>query len=323
VNPVRWQRVLDEALRALSPRRRWLIGVSGGRDSVALLHLLVERGYRELVVCHLDHGLRGRAGGDDARFVARLAARLKLKCVSERVDVAGLAAAGRISIETAAREARGDFFRRTARRERVRGLILAHHADDQVETFLFHLLRGAGPVGLAAMRPASMRGTLSVYRPLLGVWRREIDEWLTERRIRWREDATNKDEAHTRNRIRRLIIPALTKTLGREVKPAIWRAAELLGAEEEWIASIIAPEISEMEAEPRVEELRDEPVAKQRRLLRTWLERGGITAEFAEIEAIRSLLHPDKQGRPAKVNLARDRHARRRNGRLWIEQPAS
>ncbi len=323
MNPSRWQGALDEALRAISPRRRWLVGVSGGRDSVALLHLLVERGYRKLTVVHLDHGLRGRAARADAQFVARLATKLKLECVIERADVAALAKARGISVETAARDARREFFRGAAKRARAAGIILAHHADDQVETFLFNLLRGAGPAGLAAMRPASALGSLKVFRPLLGVWRREIDAWLKEHRIRWREDATNESDAHTRNRVRRQILPLMAKSLGREVKPALWRAAELLGAEEDWIESLMRPAISSLEAELEVRSLRDEPVAKQRRMLKAWLELGGVRADFAEIELVRSLLNPDRQGRPAKVNLSGGRHARRRNGRLWIEPAAN
>jgi tRNA(Ile)-lysidine synthase len=319
VNSNRWQGALDEALRVISPRRRWLIGVSGGRDSVALLHLLVERGYRKLTVVHLDHGLRGRAARADAQFVARLAAKLKLECVIERADVSALAKARGISLETAARDARREFFRAAAKRKRAAGIILAHHADDQVETFLFNLLRGAGPAGLAAMRPTSALGPLKVFRPLLGVWRREIDMWLEERRIRWREDATNESAVHTRNRVRGQILPLMARSLGREVKPAIWRAAELLGAEEDWIGLLMRPAVADLESELEVRSLRDEPVAKQRRILKVWLDRGGGRADFAEIESVRSLLNPDAQGRPAKVNLSGDRHARRRNGRLWIE----
>jgi tRNA(Ile)-lysidine synthase len=156
----------------------------------------------------------------------------------------------------------------------------------------------------------------------LGVWRSEIDEWLKERRIRWREDATNADHTHTRNRIRREILPMMAKALGREVKPAIWRAAELLGAEEDWIDALIEPAVSAAGAELGVKTLRGEPLAKQRRLLRAWLERGGVGAGFAEVEAVRSLLDPDGQGRPAKVNLPGDRHARRRGWLLWIEPAA-
>lgn len=287
-----------------------------------MLHLLVERGYHKLIVCHVDHGLRGRAARDDARFVVRLAASLKLRCVTERCDAAALAGVRGISLETAARAVRWDFFTRVARRERVRDLVLAHHADDQIETFLFHLLRGAGPAGLAAMRSISNRGDLAVHRPLLGVWRREIDDWLAPRRIRWREDATNADAAHTRNRLRRKILPELSRQLGREVKSAIWRAADLLGAEEDWIEVLLRPEILEVSKEYDVKKLHGEPLAKQRRLLRAWLELAGLTAGYAEVEAVRTLLQPDAQGRPAKVNLPGARHARRRNGRLWIEPAA-
>ncbi len=323
MNPSHWQASLDEALRAISPRRRWLLGVSGGRDSVALLHLLVERGYQKLTVVHLDHGLRGRVSRADAQFVAHLATRLKLPCVVERADVAALAQSRGISVETAAREARREFLLRAAKRLRAAGVILAHHADDQVVTFLFNLLRGSGPAGLAAMRPAAALGSLKVYRPLLGVWRSEIDAWLKERRIRWREDATNESAAHTRNRMRRRIIPLIAKSIGREVKPALWRAAELLGEEEDWIESLLRPEVSHLEAELEVRSLRDEPVAKQRRMLKAWLELGGVRPNFVEIESARALLKPDTQGRPAKVNLSGGRHARRRNGRLWIEPPAN
>src|SRR5262249_8150111 len=152
----------------------------------ALLHLLVDRGFKKLVVCHLDHALRGRDSRNDATFVARLAKSHDYSFISERVDVRKLARDRGTSVETAAREARWDFFRQCARTRRIRGIFLAHHADDQVETFLFHLLRGAGPAGLAAMRTTTQQGTLRVFRPLLGVWRSELDTWLKQRSIRWR-----------------------------------------------------------------------------------------------------------------------------------------
>ena len=300
-------------------RRRHLVGVSGGRDSVALLHLLTERGYRKLIVCHLDHGLRGRAARDDARFVARLAAKLKLRCVLERLDVAALAKARGVSVETAARDARHDFFARVGRRERVTSLFLAHQADDQVETFLFHLLRGSGRSGLAGMRPASQRGALTVFRPFLGVWRRELDAWMTERSLRWREDESNANRVPTRNRIRHAIVPSLSRELGREVKPAIWRAAELLGAEEDWIDGLLRGEIASLPDELPVKLISAGPLARQRRLLRAWLERRGVPAGYAEVEAVRSLLNPDVEGRPAKINLPSGRHVRRRAGRIWVE----
>ena len=142
---------LNLELGRLSRTARYLIGVSGGRDSVALLHALVEAGFRRLIVCHLNHGLRGRSAAADARFVAALAAKLGLECVAEKVDVAQWADEHSLSLETAAREVRYDFFARVARRHRCRILFLAHHADDQAETLLFNLCRGAGRSGLGGM----------------------------------------------------------------------------------------------------------------------------------------------------------------------------
>ena len=130
------------------PNRRYLIGVSGGRDSVALLHQLVDLGYRRLVVCHLDHQLRGRASKADARFVERLAAKLDCEFEIDRTDVAALARKSKQSIETAGRTARYEFFARVARRRRCHTIFLGHHADDLVETFLMNLFRGRRAGGL-------------------------------------------------------------------------------------------------------------------------------------------------------------------------------
>src|SRR5256885_7508446 len=114
-----------------------------------------------------------------------------------------------MSIETAAREARYAFFGETTRRRKCRTIFVAHHADDLVETFLINLFRGAGSAGLAAMREVSTRRIdevdLTIVRPLLSIWRAEIDKWLREHRLKFREDASNKNLAPIRNRIRRLI----------------------------------------------------------------------------------------------------------------------
>src|SRR6266705_2184183 len=121
------------ALRNFSPRQRYLIGVSGGRDSVALLHWLVDLGYRKLIVCHLNHRLRGRSSDADARFVEKLAAKYDVDLEIGSTNVGALAAKGKISIEAAARAARYKFFATVARRRRCRAIYLAHHADDLVE----------------------------------------------------------------------------------------------------------------------------------------------------------------------------------------------
>src|SRR6266513_1211014 len=149
----------------------YLIGVSGGRDSVALLHWLINLGYKKLIVCHLNHQLRGRSSDADARFVEELAAKCRVDFELSAANVRALAKKKKMSIETAAREARYSFFAKAAKRHGRRTIFLAHHADDLVETFLLNLIRGAGLTGLAAMRDVSSRHIdgieLTILRPLL------------------------------------------------------------------------------------------------------------------------------------------------------------
>src|SRR5207302_238159 len=135
-------------LRSFLPDARYLVGVSGGRDSVALLHSLVERGYEQLIVCHLNHQLRGRSSDADARFVKKLADKYGVGFELGAVNVRVLAKKKKTSIETAARDARYSFFAKAAKRKRCHTIFLAHHADDLVETFLLNLIRGAGLTGL-------------------------------------------------------------------------------------------------------------------------------------------------------------------------------
>ena len=293
-----------------------LVGVSGGRDSVALLHALVGAGYRRLIVCHLDHRLRADSG-DDARFVAALAKTWKLRAEVARENVAARAKRHQQSIETAAREARRAFFAKVARLHECPRIFLAHHADDQAETFLFNLFRGAGVTGLGAMRPvASNDNGLEIARPLLGIWREEIDEYIAAHRLEFREDVSNLDPRFTRNRLRHEIIPALSAAFGRDVRRAVWRAAEIFRDEDEFLNSL--PAVQHLPEELSVRRLREEPPALQRRLLHRWLRARGIAdVGFDEVEAVRALL----DGARAKTNLPGGWHARRNRGRIFLEAP--
>src|SRR6266705_3873630 len=234
-----WIQIKTTLFRGFSPDARYLIGVSGGCDSVALLHCMVDIGYKKLIICHFDHQLRGRSSRADARFVEKLAAKYDVDLEIGSADVRAVANHRKMSIETAAREARYSFFAKIAKRRRCQTIFLAHHADDLVETFLINLFRGAGLTGLAAMREISIRRIdnvgLTIVRPLLGVWRAEIDGYVRKYRLRFREDASNKNLAPLRNRIRRRIIPYLEKNLGRNIRQSIWRAAMIAGEEENWI----------------------------------------------------------------------------------------
>ena len=296
----------------------YLVGVSGGRDSVALLHWLVESGYRNLIVCHLDHQLRAASSKADARFVEKLAAEYKLEFELQSVNVRALSASKKISIETAGRMARYDFFARVAKRKRCRTLLLGHHADDLVETFLINLFRGAGATGLAGMREISTRRIgdvdLTIVRPFLAAWRNEIDRYVREERLEFREDASNRDLSPLRNRIRHDVIPYLEKTLGRNIRASIWRAAIITAEEESFFAELLPATLTELE----VKQLRIMPLTLQRRTVRDWLRVHRIgEVNFALVERVRGLV--ERTSRAAKTNLPGNRHARRRAGKLFIE----
>ncbi|PYK66218.1 MAG: tRNA lysidine(34) synthetase TilS [Verrucomicrobia bacterium] len=305
--------------RDFPPQARYLIGVSGGRDSVALLHWLINLGYKKLIVCHLNHQLRGRSSDADARFVEKLAAKYGVNFELGAANVRALAKKKKMSIETAAREARYSFFAKVAKRRRCRTIFLAHHADDLVETFLLNLFRGAGLTGLTAMREVSTRRvdelTLTIVRPMLSVWRAEVDRYVQERRLRFREDASNKNLTPLRNRIRRRVIPDLERHLGRNIRQNIWRTAVIAADEENWINSQL-PDASDLDLS--VKKLRELPVAFQRRQILKWLRARNVPdVSFDLIERVRALANRD--ARIAKINLPRDRHVRRRAGKIFIE----
>src|SRR5438552_17678167 len=301
-------------LRSFLPDARYLVGVSGGRDSVALLHSLVERGYEQLIVCHLNHQLRGRPSDADARFVKKLAAKCDVDLEMGSTNVGALAAKHKMSIEVAAREARYKFFAQVARQRRTQTIFLAHHADDLIETFLINLFRGAGASGLSAIREISNRRIgdvdLTIVRPFLGRWRDEIDDYVRKHRLKFREDASNKNLAQLRNRIRRRIVPYLEKTLDRNIRQSIWRAATIAAEEENWIEGQLANSTnvdlaagaSSAKAALSVATLRDLPVALQRREILKWLRARRITnVGFDVVESVRALLNHGLG--VAKVNL--------------------
>jgi len=311
--------ISSRLIRNFPPDARYLIGVSGGRDSIALLNWLVNLGYKKLIVCHLNHQLRGRSSDADARFVEKLAAKYRVDFELGAANVRALAKKKKMSIETAAREARYSFFAKAAKRHGCRTIFLAHHADDLVETFFINLFRGAGSAGLVAIRESSTRRIddieLTIVRPFLPVWRKEIDSYVREHRLRFREDASNKNLDPLRNRLRHRVIPYLEKVLGRNIRPTIWRAAAIAVEEENWIDAQL-PDSSG--AELSVPQLRALSVALQRRIILKWLRAKDISeVGFDVIEHVRSLA--DRDAAVAKVNLPRDRHARRRAGRIFIE----
>src|SRR5437764_7303228 len=201
ISAMNWIQTKTNFLRRFPPGARYLIGVSGGRDSVTLLDALVDLGYKKLIVCHLNHKLR-EASDADARFVRKLVATYNKTIVGQAHinlelgsdNVTALAKKKKMSIEVAAREARYSFFAGAAKRRRCHTIFLAHHADDLVETFLINLFRGTGLTGLAAMREVSARRiydvSITIVRPFLLICRAGIDISLREHRAKLREDVS-------------------------------------------------------------------------------------------------------------------------------------
>jgi tRNA(Ile)-lysidine synthase len=171
------------------------------------------------------------------------------------------------------------------------------------------------------MREISSRrvsGTaLKIVRPLLGIWRKEIDGYVKARRLEFREDVTNESLGPVRNRVRRRVIPYIEKQLGRNVRSTIWRAALIAADEAEWLEGLVDSQQSEAE-QLDATRLRAQPRALQRRTIQAWLQSQGIAdLDFDLIERVRALLDPDAT--TAKTNLPRDRHVRRRAKKIFIE----
>ena len=184
------------------------VGVSGGGDSVALLMLLAQLKAKLGIVVsavHFNHKLRGKASDADEKFAAALAEKLGVTLHIGRADVAGKAKSEKANLEDAARRARYDFFERLAEQAVVNLVATAHTMEDQAETVLAHILRGTGIAGLAGIHPVAGR----VVRPLLGFRREELRKYLRSKRQTWREDATNRDTARTRARMRKKLLPLL------------------------------------------------------------------------------------------------------------------
>ncbi len=313
--PPAWPEVFRENINGLDRGVCYLVAVSGGVDSRVLLHLLLQSGFQNLVVSHLDHRLRGSESAADARLVRRLAARLTLPLYLRSVNEWP----ANLSLETAARQARHRFFANGARQYGAAGVFLGHQANDQVETFLFNLFRGTASLGHAAMQ---FRSTIDIegqkvlfLRPLLSVWKTEIYAFAKANCLRYREDKSNQESVFSRNKLRNDLIPQIEALFGRPIAPAILRTCFAALDDEDFLQSLV-PAMWQ-EAQLSVPLVRRLPVPAQRRLIYRWLRYQGIPdVNFDHVQAVRSLLW---RTTPAKSNLPAAKHCRRGAGKLFIE----
>jgi tRNA(Ile)-lysidine synthase len=287
-----------------------LVAVSGGVDSMVLLHVLHRLGEQhrwKIVVAHFNHQLRGRASDADEKLVRTTAAKLGLKFVSDCAPVKTIARHEKESIEMAARRLRHDFLAHTATKNKCRDIALAHHADDQVELFFLRLLRGAGSEGLAGMKwsnPSPANKSIQLVRPLLDLPKSKLARFARVAKIPFREDATNRSPDFLRNRIRHRLLPLLRRDLQPALDKTVLRVMETLGAEAQFVS----------ESLPRFQELKSRsftlwPVALQRRLLQQQLFELAIATDFELIESLRRHVAKPVMFAPDQT-VARDKHGR-------------
>ena len=282
----------------LSGVHRLGVAVSGGADSVVLLHALcrlAEQFQVEPVVLHVNHHLRGAESDGDEQFVRELARSLHLECLVEQAPIA----AG--NLEQAARDARRSFFMRLTHKEHaIERVALGHTSSDQAETVLFRLLRGSGLAGLAGMQFSDGR---SLIRPLLTTNRAEVRDWARSEGLSWREDSSNADSRFARNRLRKDLMPALAVQFNPNLERTLATTALLAQAEEEYWAETITPICRELTSKSHfglvldVRALDRLHLAVQRRVIRRTLSevRGDLRGLDAQhIQAVLALCRTEQ-----------------------------
>jgi tRNA(Ile)-lysidine synthase len=291
-----------------------LVGVSGGPDSVALFHALTvlapDYGW-DVWAGHLNHGLRGEEADADARYVHALASSLNRGWIEEAVNVADTARLGPYSLEQAGRHARYAFFQRAAQERGLQRVALGHTLDDQAETVLLRLLRGAGVEGLAGIpwqRPLAPDSAIQVIRPLLGITREEILEYCRESDLKPRTDTTNEELAFWRNRVRHLLLPLLEREFMPNVRQLLGRTAAICREETPLLNrdtdAAFSTALLEQTADLVVLDrsiLVEQPLGRCRRLLRRALMAIGLYPEYGHLESLTDLIFTAAEG--AEVHL--------------------
>jgi tRNA(Ile)-lysidine synthase len=311
----------------LNTTRLVLIGVSGGPDSLSLLDVMHRLGY-PLVVAHLNHGLRAEAG--EEALVVRESARVRgLGFVLEEADIAGYAREHTLSIEEAARKVRYQFLFEQARKCKAQAIAVAHTADDQIETVLMHMLRGAGLSGLKGMnfhfQPNPWDSEIALVRPLLGIFRDEILSYCSERNLSPVFDRSNLDTTYFRNRIRNELIPLLL-TYNAGIKSNLWHMSQILAGDDQVLETYTriawrgcCLEQSDQGVALEINNLITQPMGIQQRLIRlaiSILRPGLRDIDYAGVGKVLEFIQRAK--RNAHWDLADGLSLFREGDALWI-----
>lgn len=272
------------------------LAVSGGSDSVALLHIasqICKRRGIVPVVLHFDHGLRGTASTEDTEIVRKVAT--DLGCEFANGIGRDIHGGGGISTEMAARNARHAFFRSAAAEHHLDAIATGHQANDVAETLLMRLMRGSGAAGLSGLKPVSSLNGLKIIRPLLHAERETLRAWLRMHGIEWRDDETNSDETITRNKIRHTYLPAIAKAAGGRdagIVKSLAQSAMILRDEDSYLDAVAAKVLARSSRDGGIDiaSIRCENAAIARRAARIWLmDRFG--KDSSGFECVESLLN--------------------------------
>lgn len=307
----------------LPPDSRFIVGVSGGVDSLALLHLLARQQIIDpsrLIVAHLNHGLRPQAYAE-AAYVQSVASQWGLFYVVDYANIFGLAQNENWTVEEAARYARYRFFGLLAQEQNAAAILLAHHADDQAETVLLHLLRGTGPAGLRGMLPIAPfplphQDGPSLLRPLLTTPRTDLEQYCQQHQLTPIQDESNLDTQFQRNRIRHELLPLL-ESYNPQIRGRLRDLADIMGADEALLRQYQAEAYAQL-VQPQTEAVsfarqpwRELPLSLRRRLLRQGIESlldGGRELSFHVLEQARHLVETGTVGQqmslPGQLRLS-------------------
>lgn len=296
-----------------------LVGVSGGPDSVALLHVLHRLSDRfavKLGIAHLNHCLRQNESDRDEQFVVSLADRLTLPCFYKKVNVTEYRQKHRLSLEEASRRVRYQFFQETAQQHRFGKIALAHHREDNAELIMMYLFRGSGPLGLAGIPPVRE----NIVRPLINVSRDIIIDFLESENLPYISDQSNQDRRFVRNRIRHDLLPVLQRAYNPQIIRTVTQTASILRHEEDWIEKTLKPLYHELISRTApgtvsmsVRQIKNHHVAVQRRAIRKAIStvKGDLRRiAFHHIDsAIRLICNGPSAGHidlPGKIRILRE-----------------
>lgn len=332
--PKNLRRFLEKILHTITdhdmfrPGRAILIGVSGGPDSVVLLHALHQMAQNlglRLGIAHFHHNIRGADADADARFVEKLAKNLNISFYYEKNAAVPEGEPGG-SLEERLRVARYDFFQRVARDKEFDRIAVGHHADDNAEQILMSLLRGGGPLGLSGISPVRE----NIIRPLIRVSRDDIMNYLGAFRLDYRMDPTNADNRFLRNRVRRNLMPMLKAGYNPNLPETLARLGSVIKADNDWLDQLIRPIWNQaliLEEPGRIvlsiPELIRHHLAARRRIIRRAVQRvkGNLRRiQYLHVEAVIDLVRNDL---PGSLDLPDRIRVCCRQGRLMFEKCAA